>query len=40
MLREMPNQVLQFLLDSTVTLLQRELQAIGIKFSNSKYDPM
>lgn len=35
MLREMPNQVLQFLLDSTVTLLQAELQAVGIKLGES-----
>ena len=30
MLREMPNSVLQFLLDSSVTLLQTELQSLGL----------
>jgi hypothetical protein len=30
MLREIPNEVLQFLLDSSVALLQAELQAVGV----------
>jgi len=35
MLREIPNGVLQFLLDSSVALLQAELQAIGISLGQA-----
>jgi len=35
MLRTIPNQVLQFLLDSTITLLQQELAEVGLSLGQS-----